>query len=397
MTQFLPTPLSTDAPPATAGPYTLTAFANDARPNHDLVTTVPCPVVGGNITFSIPMVHTKVGDGWATWSHGYTGDLYFVEFPDDLESFTISLPPNVGAFMWYMEPNVFSTFTVVYSASDGTTSGTQPVEAENGASGFGWYAPVGQTITSITMRDFDTETIEFGFAFGEFLVAEGAGDTGITFSKTTNVDDPTAEFIITVGPGLDPATFTLKGGDSVTYAGLDPEVTYFCSEGQVCGWSQAAIVVSDGTADAIELTEGEMTTVEFQNETAPVIPGENGCAPITSNRRLIRRLRQSPHIANQGQWTFIHNFELWMDVGVGLNTSQGQGSDPMIHLQISKDGGATWGASMPMSVGKLGEYRQRVIWWRLGQARDWVFRVTCSDPVAWGLVQAYMDLDPGIS
>ena len=406
--------LGTVAPPSTVGGFTMTAFDNDARSIPGVVTTVPVPSpLSGNLTVSATrpgltpcdITHVTVGSGWATWSHGYAGDVYYNASNDPgnvTSTFTIDMPANVGAFYFYMEPNAFTVGFMQARANDGTETSSIPAQGFEGAVGMGLYADPGQTITQIVIGSPNLALTgpadAGGFAVGEFGIAPAEEETPptITFSKTTAIDDPTAEFIITVGPGLDPATFVLGGGDSVTYI-VDPEETYFCSEGQTCGWAQTDIVVSSGTADAIVPIPGDDVTVEFQNATTPVIPGENGCAPITTTRRLIRRMRQSPHIANQGQWMFIHNFELWMDTGVGLNGSEGQGSDPMIHLQTSKDGGATWGPSMPMSVGQLGEYRQRVIWWQLGQARDWVFRVTCSDPVAWRLVQAYMDLEPGTS
>jgi hypothetical protein len=32
-------------------------------------------------------------------------------------------------------------------------------------------------------------------------------------------------------------------------------------------------------------------------------------------------------------------------------------------------------------MGALGEYKQRAIWRRLGQSRDWVFKFRVTDPV----------------
>jgi hypothetical protein len=49
-----------------------------------------------------------------------------------------------------------------------------------------------------------------------------------------------------------------------------------------------------------------------------------------------------------------------------------------------------------MSAGAMGAYTQRAVARRLGHARDVVFEVTVSDPVAWSLVQAWLDLEPGV-
>lgn len=55
--------------------------------------------------------------------------------------------------------------------------------------------------------------------------------------------------------------------------------------------------------------------------------------------------------------------------------------DPQIMLQISKDGGNTWGVERWVDLGQVGEYRKRAIWHRLGMARDWVFRFRITDNI----------------
>lgn len=87
----------------------------------------------------------------------------------------------------------------------------------------------------------------------------------------------------------------------------------------------------------------------------------------------------------------INTFELDMEVGQGLTT--GQGSDPQIMLQVSKDGGYTWGNELWRDVGKKGKYNTRVIWRRLGIGRDIVFRVRISDPVFVQINEAYLNGD----
>jgi hypothetical protein len=76
-----------------------------------------------------------------------------------------------------------------------------------------------------------------------------------------------------------------------------------------------------------------------------------------------------------------------MEAGVGLVS--GQGSNPVILLEISKDGGHTWSQPHPASLGAIGEYKKRAIWNRLGQARDWLFRFTVTDPVKTVFVAAW--------
>jgi hypothetical protein len=111
--------------------------------------------------------------------------------------------------------------------------------------------------------------------------------------------------------------------------------------------------------------------------------------------RLIRRLRRAPHIAQDDARVYYRTFELDLERGVG--TATGPGADPQVELRISRDGGETWGAPVRLPAGRQGEYLTRAVARRLGQARDTVFEVTVSDPVAWALVGAWLELEPGTS
>lgn len=57
-----------------------------------------------------------------------------------------------------------------------------------------------------------------------------------------------------------------------------------------------------------------------------------------------------------------------------------QGSDPQVVLDWSDDGGKTWSNEHWAGIGKIGEYRKRAVWRRLGRFRHRVFRLTYSEP-----------------
>ncbi len=162
---FSPGP-GTGAPGSTLGPYTMTPFPTDGR-GLASETVVPSPI-GGALGFSSPMSHTKIGIGWATWSHGYTGDVYTTSG----SNVTMIMPPNTGAFYFYAEPNVFSTFNITATADDGTTSGPIAVAGSAGARYFGFWAEPGRKLVSISVT---VETSALGFAVGEFGIAHSEG------------------------------------------------------------------------------------------------------------------------------------------------------------------------------------------------------------------------------
>lgn len=150
----------TDAPAATLGGYTMTAFADDTSAPHTDITSLNSPL-GGALEFSATMDHRSIGDGWGTWSHGYTGDVYY---SNGATSLTLTLPGNACAFYFYAEPNPFAVYGMTATAQDGTSI-VQSVNGSAGASYFGFYSTDGSPLTSITL----TSTVDF--AVGEFGIA----------------------------------------------------------------------------------------------------------------------------------------------------------------------------------------------------------------------------------
>lgn len=100
------------------------------------------------------------------------------------------------------------------------------------------------------------------------------------------------------------------------------------------------------------------------------------------------------HIAKDRKKLFCNRLELDIESGVGLTT--GQGSDPQVMLEISNDGGRTFGSlQLWESLGTLGDYLHRAIWRQLGEGYDWVFRITISDPVKRTILAAHAEFDEG--
>jgi hypothetical protein len=106
----------------------------------------------------------------------------------------------------------------------------------------------------------------------------------------------------------------------------------------------------------------------------------------TDNGTSIKREVESKHIQMDGNKFSID--ELWFDFELGQGLQSGQGSNPQIMLQISKDNGETFGNERWTSLGKVGQYGgPRVIYRRLGQSRDFVFKIRLTDPVPFVLVR----------
>jgi hypothetical protein len=149
----------TGAPPATLGPYNMTPFGADPQPL-GYVNGVAGPT--GQLGFGSTLQHLVVGPYWQTWSHGYTGDVYWT-----LGGFsaTLNLPPGTSAFYFYAEPNPWAVFTMTAVAQDGTTSGAVSVNGFAGAQYFGFYSTGSESIATINV------TSNTDFAVGEFGIS----------------------------------------------------------------------------------------------------------------------------------------------------------------------------------------------------------------------------------
>lgn len=106
----------------------------------------------------------------------------------------------------------------------------------------------------------------------------------------------------------------------------------------------------------------------------------------TDNGAPIAREMICRHVMT-GDWSIFD--ELWLEMEAGVGLVSGQGSDPQIMMQVSKDGGHTWSKEVWVSFGKIGEYRTRAVWRRLGRARDWLFKFRVTDPVKTAFVSAW--------
>ena len=158
----------TDAPPDTLGGFVMTPFPAVSETGEVDGVDSPCPT-GGRIMFSPNMEHGTIGDGWNTWSHGYTGDIWHFVGYAELTELTLTLPAGSCAFYLYVEPNDYQEHLIECIANEGLAdevgSGQIPVVGDSGAKYFGFY---GEELQTITVRAAGSAR---GFAVGEFGLA----------------------------------------------------------------------------------------------------------------------------------------------------------------------------------------------------------------------------------
>lgn len=110
----------------------------------------------------------------------------------------------------------------------------------------------------------------------------------------------------------------------------------------------------------------------------------------------ITRLRAFPHVSSSLKNLFCKLLQIDMETGVGINETT-QGNDPVAMLTFSDDGGHTWSNEKVANIGKLGNYKTRVRFHRLGVFRDRIFQLKITDPVNVVLLGAEIELEQGAS
>ena len=97
---------------------------------------------------------------------------------------------------------------------------------------------------------------------------------------------------------------------------------------------------------------------------------------------VLARERTWPHLA-------APSMEMVTYAGVEIACTTGHGGS--VTLEISNDGGFTWGAPLLRSLGAIGRWMERIRWMWLGASRDRVFRLRCTDAVPFNIHSANVE------
>ena len=105
----------------------------------------------------------------------------------------------------------------------------------------------------------------------------------------------------------------------------------------------------------------------------------------------IRGYFTPPPFDNGGRPFSVHAVELVMQTGDVPIT--GQGSDPVIRMSVSKDGGKTYFPEISRKIGQIGDYTKRIPWSPLGRfPRSCTLRFDISEPIKRVIVKAEVEI-----
>jgi len=176
--------LGTAGPQSAVGPFAVTPYdlaPQTAIPNQTNTSVIPGSPLPPDTITSFQVQKRTVGNGWTSWSHGYTGPVFFTV--PVVPPLTLAIAP-AHAFYVYVEPAAFGQpFAVSVITNAGGSSGPVLVDASGGATGFGFYTTADESITAVTI---DADPNAQGFAFAEL----GLGISGVATPSPTPTHTP---------------------------------------------------------------------------------------------------------------------------------------------------------------------------------------------------------------
>lgn len=111
---------------------------------------------------------------------------------------------------------------------------------------------------------------------------------------------------------------------------------------------------------------------------------------------LIKRERTCPYFTDDLEYLYFSEFQIDMQTGIGLiDDANTANTDPQIFLSWSDDGGHTFSTEIACPLGKIGEYRTRAIWRRLGRSRARIYRAYVVANVPVYMIAAHLKVSKG--
>jgi len=217
--------------------------------------------------------------------------------------------------------------------------------------------PDGVSVNSLT-RSAGTVTVvtasAHGFTTGDEITISGATPDNYNGNHTITVSNSVTFTFITTNPVPAVGAITTAVGDA-TVTGVN---TTFSSDpnivvGTQINWVDDSSINKFG--DVLSITSD--TELELTTNASSVATGA----------------------------AFTYNNLVTATGTITASDQSTQGSDPLVQLRWSDDGGRTYGKWHEMSVGLRGKYDIRVIKRMLGQSRGRVYHVRSSEPIAMSL------------
>jgi hypothetical protein len=175
--------------------------------------------------------------------------------------------------------------------------------------------------------------------------------------------------------------------DGHTFVGFQLPSTTIVYDAATERWHErSSRILQDSEYVSAPYRVGSFTVLGTDLMVTDTIDGRIGFASLSTyteyGNEIVRTVATQP-FQNNMQPFFVPKLELTVESGVGLIEGSAENAvDPSIRMQISRDGGKTWGNERSRPVGAMGEYDCRAVWRRNGRTKRFdIYRFVMSDPV----------------
>jgi hypothetical protein len=277
-----------------------------------------------------------------------------------------------------------------------------------------WYNSGTPTSQGSPFSKMPGGTIEFGNA-AAFSVAQGAGSVFFLGSIRENRDSRLVGVMRMTGnvPELiSPPAINYRIGqlgtvsDAISYIYTDSGHTFYVLTFPTGNWTIVYDATTNFWHERSTYIGGAASVRRHTGNCYAYFAGKHLIGDYRANGKIyemsaayfdddgqpLTAIRQAQHFADKNDGRMLSYHRLHIDAETGVGTQVGQGSDPKAGLSWSDNGGKTWSNEYYASMGKVGEYRKRMVWRRLGASRDRIFRLTISDPVKRVILGAWADI-----
>lgn len=153
-------------------------------------------------------------------------------------------------------------------------------------------------------------------------------------------------------------------------------------------WHQRSTGLAGGIWD-VNFTETAWNRVIVGSRSSDKL-GELDLDVFTEYGESMKARRTSPVIHSNQNVVFTDRLELVMESGRSSINDEAQAA-----IRWSDDGGVTFGNFVFESLGKIGEYQNRLVWWSLGQAVNRVYDLQITDDVRRTLIDCVVEAEVG--
>lgn len=189
-------------------------------------------------------------------------------------------------------------------------------------------------------------------------------------------------------------TFTLQAKNYYMLKFPTADKTFLLNEElRENGWTDLSTGTNDGRYSANSLVRAYGKNLVTHETNGNIY--ELDINAFDEDGALIQRRRTMASIDGKalgmpGSRVQMSRFELILEKGTGLLT--GQGEDPRIMIEYSKDGGKSFSNGTWMRIGRLGETQLRAEWYSRITFYDLIIRITMTDAVFTSIYRGAIDL-----